>query len=209
VRDYVHVNFDDLRIYHPRYADHIAQDPVNAAARIDGAVETFIGRLLEAAAARNLNVLLDDAAMGGDITRDILKPFQQNGYDIDATIVAVPALMAQQSVTARFVENIAAAKRGEPVIPRWVNTAEQEVAPAALKTTVEALMEPGRVRRVTVVTRDGKPLAGAGVDAVTRETERPLTEAERKNYERRERHIAMLVQRHLPSSQKRAGLSPS
>ncbi len=192
LKDYVHINFDDLRIYHPRYAEHVSKDPVNAAARIDQSVERLIGWLTEEAAMRRLNVLLDDAAMGRDITKEILSQFMASGYDVNASIIAVPSAIARQSVHLRFEENFAAAAKGESVIPRWVNSEEQDNAPAALIETVETLQEdfPAKLR---VVARSGVTLLG-NASAVTRqETQRELNEDEKRDYQLRAILIAGLL----------------
>lgn len=207
--DYVTVNFDDLRVYHPRYAAHVKQDPVNAAARIDIATGELIGRLLEEAAALKVNVLLDDAAMGGDVTGDILTPFKTAGYIIDAAVIAVPAVMAQQSVAARFADDLAAARSGAPVMPRWVNTAEQEKAPDALQGTVEVLAGSGLLRHLTIITREGEKLTGDPVIVVAQETQRALTPAEQARYDKSASRIDQALKNHLPPAKQRGGVSPS
>ena len=199
LEDYVHVNFDDLRVYHPRYAEHVEKDPVNAAARIDTAVERLIGWLTEEAAKRHLNVLLDDAAMGGEITKMILSPFQKEGYGIEAAVVAVPSSIARQAVHLRFEENLAAAKEGAPVIPRWVNTEEQDNAPAALVETVETIAEEKLAGKITVLDRGGRMLYPQdGVSpggAVKSETTRELNASEKADYRQKAERIAGFVNR--------------
>ena len=158
-QNYVHINFDDLRVYHPRYAAHVAADPVNAAARIDFATERLMTRLVEKASNRRLNVLMDDAAMGSEITAAVLKPFADAGYVIDAAIISVPPEVAQQSVMQRFEADIAAAKSGAAVIPRWVNSEEQAKAPQMLQETVETLRM--LARKVDVFGRNGEKISAA------------------------------------------------
>jgi len=153
LKNYVHINFDDLRVYHPRYKDHVKQDPINAAARIDKAVEGLIGWLTEEATKRQLNVLMDDAAMGQEMTRMILFPFRENGYDISAVAISTPSVVARQSVHMRFEENYAAARQGQDVIPRWVNREEQDNAPAAMVETVETLENEKLVDRMVIIDR--------------------------------------------------------
>jgi hypothetical protein len=152
--EYVHINFDDLRAYHPRYQYLIKHDALNAAARTDVAVERLIGFLIEESVQNKFNVLMDDAAMGQEITEIVLSPFKTNSYHIDATIIAVPAVIAKQSVQLRFEENYAAAKAGIPAMPRWVNMAEQDNAPSAFIETVETLERLNLVNTIKVQDRD-------------------------------------------------------
>lgn len=202
LQDAVHINFDDLRVYHPRYQDHVKQDPVNAAARIDRAVVGLISWLGEEAAARKLNVILDDAAMGQDMTRMILSPFQKNAYEISAVVVAVPSIVARQSVHLRFEENFAAAKQGRDAIPRWVNTDEQDHAPAALVETVETLEDDRIARRLVVVDRQNNLLYASNVhapdttasEAVRQEMRRQLTHEETTVYQNKAMMISILMQ---------------
>lgn len=198
----VHINFDDLRVYHPRYQQHVKDDPVNAAARIDTAVERMIGFLTETAAARKVNVLLDDAAMGQDITRMVLAPFKDNGYDISAVVIAVPSIVARQSVHLRFEENYAAAKQGQNIIPRWVNKDEQDHAPAALVETVETLEADKIARRLVVTDRQNNLLytspaggeGGTAAEAVKNEMRRELTDEEKTVYQNKAMMISILMQ---------------
>ncbi len=191
LKDYVHINFDDLRIYHPRYAEHVSKDPVNAAARIDQSVERLIGWLTEEATTRRLNVLLDDAAMGADITKAIFSPFQAAGYEVNATIIAVPSSIARQDVHLRFEENFAAAAKGNSVIPRWVNSEEQDNAPTALMETVETLQD-GISAKLRVVARNGVTLLGNAAVATRGETQRELVDEEKADYQAKAQRIAGL-----------------
>lgn len=201
LKNYVHINFDDLRVYHPRYDDHVKKDPVNAAARIDTAVEGLIGWLTEEAAKRQLNVLMDDAAMGQDMTRMVLFPFRENGYDISAVVISTPSVVARQSVHMRFEENYAAAKQGQDVIPRWVNREEQDNAPAAMVETVETLENEKLVDRMVIVDRlqnvlyaMGKmPETNAG-EVVRKQQQRALRADEVTVYQNKAVIIAALMQ---------------
>lgn len=202
LKNYLHINFDDLRVYHPRYADHVKNDPVNAAARIDTAVEGLIGWLTEEAAKRQINVLLDDAAMGQDMTRMVLFPFKENGYDISAVAISTPAVVARQSVHLRFEENYAAAKQGqEGIIPRWVNREEQDNAPAALVETVETLENEKLADRFVVIDRQQNVLYAMGKtpdtnagEAVRKQQQRDLRPDEVTVYQNKAVIIAALMQ---------------
>lgn len=202
LQNYVHINFDDLRVYHPRYADHVKNDPVNAAARIDKATEGLIGFLSEEAAKHRVNVILDDAAMGQEMTRMILFPFRENGYDVSAVAISTPAIVARQSVHLRFEENHAAAKQGQAgIIPRWVNTEEQDNAPAALVETVETLENEKLADRFVVIDRQQNVLYAMGkqpetnAGAIVRaQQQRPLREDETTVYQNKALMIAVLMQ---------------
>lgn len=208
LKDYVHINFDDLRIYHPRYAEHVSKDPINAAARIDQSVERLIGWLTEEATARQLNVLLDDAAMGKDITKAIFAPFITAGYEINAAVIAVPSSVARQAVHLRFEENFAAAAKGESVIPRWVNSEEQDNAPAALIETVETLQEDVTAK-LRVVTRDGVTLLGNAGVATKTETQRELTDLEKLDYQSKAERITGLLAKRSGKTVTPAAKKPS
>jgi hypothetical protein len=144
------INFDDLRVYHPRYEAHVKDDPLNAAARIDIAVESLIAGLCEEAARRKINVILDDAAMGQDMTKIILTPFRRAGFRVETHVVVAPEQIAKQSVSLRFERDFAAAAAGKPVLPRWVNETEQQQSVAALLESV-AIIENEKLSDVVYV----------------------------------------------------------
>lgn len=149
-----------------------------------------------------LNVILDDAAMGQDITRAVLSPFKENAYDISAVVIAVPSIVARQSVHLRFEESFAAAKQGQNVIPRWVNRDEQDSAPAALVETVETLEGDELARRIAVVDRQNNLLYASSAHAhdatataaVTQEMRRELTAEETTVYQNKAMMISILMQ---------------
>lgn len=201
IEDAVHINFDALRVYHPRYEDHVKADPVNAAARIDLSVEKMIGWLVEQSARRKYNVLLDDAAMGQNVTRAIMAPFVAADYDITAIVIATPAIVARQAVHLRFEEDFQAATQGKPVLPRWVNNTEQDEAPAALVETVETLVEDGIADELLVIDRHDKALYvqtvhakyASAAGALKQEMHRELDAPERDDYIRKAERIATLM----------------
>ena len=199
LKNYVHINFDALRLYHPRYNEHIKQDPINAAARMDKAVEGLIGWLCQEAAKRKLNVILDDAAVGAEMTRIVLSPFHANGYSVSAIAVAAPAIVARQSVRLRFEEDFASAKAGKPVIPRWVNTEEQNNAPAALVETLEIIERERLASSITIIDRAMNKLypsdqPSSDARTVIEETLlRKLSPEERVVFQNNEKRIVALV----------------
>jgi hypothetical protein len=98
-------------------------------------------------------------------------------------------------VHLRFEENFVAAQRGKPVIPRWVNTAEQDNAPAALVETVETLADDGIPGKLSIIARDARVLyeGKASPDAskaVREEMTRELTDPEKTAYQSAAARIA-------------------
>jgi len=184
LQDAVLINFDDLRVYHPRYDEYVAQGPINAAARIDRAVEDMIGWLCETAAEKRVNVILDDAAMGEEMTAIVLSPYKKQDYQIDVVVMAVPSQIARQSVLLRFEEDYAAAKNGKDALPRWVNTQEQDDAPSALLETTKALETDPDLNSLKIVDRTGAQLNALQQPSTVVKTEmhRDLSKAEQDIY---------------------------
>ncbi len=211
------INFDDLRVYHPRYREHVKNDPVNAAARIDKAVEGLIGWLCEEAARRKADVILDDAAMGAEMTGIVLAPFEKAGYDIDAVVMAVPDRIARQSVHLRFEKDYAAAKSGAAALPRWVNSEEQANAPAALFETVETLANDRHIGSLMLINREGRVLYPAPAHAVLQdagrivkaELVRDLTPREIAAYQDNAETIARLMNARTGAQKPAHGNRPS
>jgi len=197
LQDAVLINFDDLRIYHPRYDEYVAQDPINAAARIDRAVEDMIGWLCDEAAERSVHVILDDAAMGEEMTGIVLAPYKKQDYQIDAVVMAVPSLIARQSVLLRFEEDYAAVKSGKDALPRWVNTQEQDNAPNALLETTKVLETDTNLNSLKIVDRTGAQLSALQQPSmvVKMEMKRDLSKAEQSVYAEHQKTIQNLSQK--------------
>ncbi len=204
--DYVHINFDELRAYHPRYQYLIHHDPLNAAARTDVAVERLIGFLIDESVQNKFHVLMDDAAMGEEITEIVLSPFKTNGYHIDATIIAVPPVVAKQSIQLRYEENYAAAKAGLPAMPRWVNTTEQDNAPLVFIETIETLERLNLVNTIKVQDRERHvlyPTLDPSDSATTVSKSvllRDLTDAEQDVFQRNSDRIQTLIETRLQTA---------
>lgn len=197
LQDAVLINFDDLRIYHPRYDEYVAQDPINAAARIDRAVEDMIGWLCETAAEKRVNVMLDDAAMGKEMTGIVLAPYKKQEYQIDAVIMAVPSQIARQSVLLRFEKDYAAAKSGKDAVPRWVNTQEQDEAPDALLETTKVLEKDSDLNSLKLVDRTGAQLSALQQpsEVVKAEMKRDLSKNEQSVYAAHQKRIQNLAKK--------------
>lgn len=187
----VHLNFDDLRRYHPRYARHATQDPLNAAARTDLAVEQLFEAAVMLCTARKLNAVIDEAPVNVAATRRLLTGFKTAGYDIFAVVLAVPAATAAASAAARYQGELAGAQNDNSILPRHVNTAEQSAAPAILIETVDMIAREKLVNRMAVIGRGGQVFWGGHITGrenpasiVQRETERPVVTGARRDGQR-------------------------
>ena len=147
------IDFDELRAYHPRYKDYVAEDSVNAAAKVNKSVEHMIDWVFAQTSKRGLDVIVDGSGMGRDITRGIFAPYVAQGYAIKTLVLAVPPAVAQQSVRLRYEETFVAYQNGAAVLPRWVESRQQSKAPENLVDTIRTLIDDGMCRDFTVINR--------------------------------------------------------
>lgn len=179
----VHLNFDDLRRYHPRYAQLAQTDPVTAAARTDIAVEKLFTYAINECRRRRLSLLLDDAPVDPNATSGLLSAFKSDGYVNTGIILAVPADIAAQSVRTRFEDGLKNTVVGVTP-PRYVNSIEQAAAPEILFNIAERFVSEQLVHQAAVIGRDGHIFWGGHisnrddlVSIVRRETERKTAPA--------------------------------
>ena len=186
------INFDDLRVFHPRYVNHVRCDARTAAEKTDRATEVLINWLIDAATEKGFNIVLDDAAMGADITRDILNVFITKGYRIDAYALATPVKTAAQDIEWRFRQGLRAAARDRSILPRYVNMAEQSMAVENFISTVKELENNRNLSSLAVFNRAAQRLnvTETARTAAEKETQRPLNKAERATYRRRAKQLA-------------------
>jgi hypothetical protein len=197
------IDFDELRPYHPRYREYVAQDSINAAARVNKSVEKMIDWVFAESAKRGIDVIVDGSAMGREITRGIFAPYLQQGYTVETIILATPSTIAQQSVRLRYEETFDAARRGHQVLPRWVESRQQSKAAENLIETIRTLVEDGICKKFSVTTRDKETLFAAehieGKESellalVRHETaQRSLSKPEQESFKKNEHRIAELT----------------
>ena len=190
---------DELRTYHPHYADFVDENPVTAASRSHPDASAWARELRAAALAAGVNVMLDGTLGWAQGAVETAQEVVDAGYDVEVHAVAVPLEASRLGVRTRLETSHAEAAvwEGDEALrplPRDVPESIQGEAYRGLPESLEWLSESGLVSRMRVSNRAGDKLADVSgkrairqavaaeanpfAAALTQERDRVWTEAE-------------------------------
>lgn len=183
------IDADRMRAAHPLYQQLAREDPKNAADRTQVEAGQWATRLTIASAEERRNLVVDGTMRNPDNIRDLAIRLRENGYTVEARVMAVDPETSMTRARLRFEEQAAS---GGPA--RFVNREQHDAAYAALPRTVAMLEQEKLVDRITVYdgrqrpVYDNRLIQGAwkeapdAVQKLTTERDRPYTPAETRAY---------------------------
>jgi hypothetical protein len=149
----VRINSDDLRAFHPRYTELQRADPLNAARYTDADSGRWAEKLIEAAADRTVNLVIEGTMRRPEIVARTDLSLREAGYSVEARALAVPPEVSWLGVHQRFEATLAAG--GAPRL--WA----KETHDAAVIGIVEILRQAESqqlVDRIEISNRAGTKL---------------------------------------------------
>jgi UDP-N-acetylglucosamine kinase len=156
--DAVTIDMDDFRIFHPKYAEFVRENPRTAGDRVQEDVRQWAAELYEEALKRRVNIIYD-----GTLTRQaegMIKAADKEGFGVEVHVVATSLEASQQGVRNRYEEVLEDynkdPNRNPP--PRDVPDNVQRGAYNGIPGNLEALCKTGLVSRVRVAGRSGDSL---------------------------------------------------
>ncbi|KAM3511517.1 hypothetical protein MY11210_004803 [Beauveria gryllotalpidicola] len=184
-----HLIADTYKTYHPQYASLMQSSaPQHASPATGPDARRWLALAAGEAARRGVDVVLESACRHPDDFCALAAQFRAARYRVEVVVLAVPAALSRLGILARFYERKPEARsRGLPV--RLTPAKVHDDSYAGLLHAARYLEESGAADQIVVVRRGNLVAYGwerAGgeapkiAEAVERERERRLTEAERK-----------------------------
>jgi hypothetical protein len=184
----VRIDPDDLRTYHPRYAEHAARDHQTAAETVHDDASKMSKELRSDAIHERRNLIIDGTLSDPDRAEQLCRQLRDSGYEVDVCALAVNERVSQRGVAERLEASLA--DPAHRTIPRDVPEAVQSDAYQGMPNAVARIENACLADRVAVYKRysvdpvyensGGVPVAGNDAKShIISERSREMTSAER------------------------------
>jgi predicted ABC-type ATPase len=202
---------DELRAYHPRYAEFVEMDPDNAANKVHTDAMLWASELRQAAIDKRVNIVIDGTLGNPSAAIGIVNEVTEGGYQVEVHVVATSIEVSKQAVRSRFEKAfVQCEENGDAELPRNVPEHVQNTAYRSIPSTITQLCSSGKVSRMRVANRNGDSLSditsvravkkNGGVSAnssLETERNRPWTMQELEEYEQTGTEIVKLMKNRL------------
>lgn len=153
-REFVEIDFDDLRWRHPRIDAIIRDNPERMMQHTQQAATVWRDLAVKHARTNGYDVLIEKTFQSPDLVVAEAHDFKEAGYTVVAAAMGVPARDSHLSIVDRYVD---ARENGRPA--RWTELDMHDKGFHGTPQTLEALAVRGDVDRFLVLTRDsGVPI---------------------------------------------------
>lgn len=190
-RGVVQILGDDLRAFHPRYAELMATDDRTAAAYTDRDAGGWVEKLIASARERRLNLIIEGTMRRPEVVEATLGGLRDAGYRTEARVLAIPPELSWLGVLQRYE-----AQRQDRGYGRMTERSSHDAAVEGLPRSVALIEDKGLADRLLVLRRgdqvlfqnEWQPTAkqwqrpADGARIVGAELSRSLTLAERVEY---------------------------
>lgn len=183
------VDADRMREEHPRYKQLSKEDPQHAADRTQKEAGEWATRLTMTAVEQRRNLVVDGTMRNPENIRDLAVRLKENGYEVEARVMAVHAETSITRARLRFEEQVAERGTG-----RFVNREQHDNAYAGMVESVRTLEREKLVDAMRLYDANQRPIyenrlergewqrTPEAVRALEQERARPWTHAERRDY---------------------------
>lgn len=183
------IDADRMREENPRYKELSRTDPQNAADRTQREAGEWATRLTMTAIEGRRNLVIDGTMRNPDNVRDLATRLKENGYNVEARVLAVNSETSLTRARLRFEEQVEERGTG-----RFVNREQHDNAYAGMLSSVRALESERLVDTVRVYDANQREIysnqqeRGAwqktpeAANVIAQERGREWTHAERRDY---------------------------
>ena len=146
-----HIDVDDLRKYHARLSEIMAEDPVGMGDHTHADMGVWKGYLLQDARSASNNTVLEITLQSADNTKVEIERFQKDGFGVELHAMAVHEHVSRLGIFKRFEDAVAITG----ALPRYVAVDYHDAAYHAMPRNVDDLERSFALNLVTVNTRGG------------------------------------------------------
>lgn len=183
------IDADRMREENPRYKQLSREDPQNAADRTQKEAGEWATRLTLAAVENRRNLVVDGTMRSPENIRDLTTRLKENGYEVEARVLAVNAETSITRARLRFEEQVAERGTG-----RFVNKEQHDNAYTGMVESVRALERDKLTDSVRVYDANQRQIyenhnargdwqkKAEAVQTLEQERGRAWTHAERRDY---------------------------
>lgn len=147
------LNSDDYKEYYPNYSELVAKDP-NKITEIHPYSNHVLGEVLKQTAPKGINTLLEGTMRSSEYPLQVVDGFKSCGYSVEAYFVSSNSYSSTVGHLERFENEIATRGFG-----RSVPQAHHDDAYNNIPSTIEKLVNSGKIDSVKIVDRTGTEIA--------------------------------------------------
>jgi predicted ABC-type ATPase len=129
------IDADRMREENPRYKQLSKEDPQNAADRTHKEAGEWATRLTMAAVEGRRNLVVDGTMRSPENIRELTNRLKENGYEVEARVMAVNPETSMTRARLRFEEQVAERGTG-----RFVNREQHDAANTGMVESVRSLV---------------------------------------------------------------------
>lgn len=148
--NYVEVNGDDFRAFHPEYARLLNDDDQSAAFFTDLDSARWIEKSITHAANIGCSVGIEGTLRRGEVVSKTIELFRTNGYYISLNVLITHSFSSRLGIFERYLEQIKDSGSG-----RFTLREAHDASYSALPSTVEHLIRDNVVNEVNLFARGG------------------------------------------------------
>ena len=183
------IDADRMREENPRYKQLSKEDPQNAADRTHKEAGEWATRLTMAAVEGRRNLVVDGTMRSPENIRELTNRLKENGYEVEARVMAVNPETSMTRARLRFEEQVAERGTG-----RFVNREQHDAAYTGMVESVRSLEREKLADTVRLYDANQRPVyenkqergewqkAPEAAQALQQERSREWTHAERRDY---------------------------
>lgn len=157
--NYIQINGDEYRKFHPRYDEIISCDIENMPGRTQEFVNKCVERLIDDLSNDGYNLIIEGTLRDSQVTINTCQNLKDKGYSTDLYIISVDAVVSWESTINRVEQS---KNNGE--IPRYVSIDKYNYIVNNLANSVKNIESATCFDNVYVINRNNKilyPEAGA------------------------------------------------
>ena len=183
------IDADRMREENPRYKQLSKEDPQNAADRTHKEAGEWATRLTMAAVDGRRNLVVDGTMRSPENIRELTNRLKENGYEVEARVMAVNPETSMTRARLRFEEQVAERGTG-----RFVNREQHDAAYTGMVESVRTLEREKLADTVRLYDANQRPVyenklergewqkSPEAAQALQQERSREWTHAERRDY---------------------------
>jgi hypothetical protein len=143
-KDFLVVNGDSFRAYHPKYSELI-KDVYSYSTNTQILSDVFTERLIDEACKYKANIIVEGTMRNPDVPMATAQKFRRSGFRVEAYIISAPALFSETGIYSRYQREVEITGSG-----RLADVSSHNEAVSGLLLSASGLYERNAVDRMVI-----------------------------------------------------------
>ena len=160
------INGDDLRPFHPKYAELIKQDKATAAEKTGLDVGLWVERAIREAAEKKYNVVVETTLRQPEKVRQTLAAFKQHGFAVELRVLVVDKAYSNLGIYQRFAHALSIKNAVPRFTPQRFHESTLQQMPLSIEVAASVTDKITYLNRENTVLYDTQQSTQKPVDAL-------------------------------------------